>query len=139
MKNRSFITKFNTKGSELTRMHPHSLPQRQSFMGKKLCYMYGRITMVLFILSFSTVIRHSMQTYSQLLQYVHENLLRKHQTLFNRRNIVLLHENARSHSARIMQEKNIGFWMICSTPSIIYTRLCIKYFSSFLFSTKCSE
>ena len=35
--------------------------------------------------------------------------------------------------------KNIGFRLVCSTPSTIFTRPCTKCFPSFLFVTKCSE
>ena len=45
---------FITSGNELTMMNLHRLPQRQSFMEEKLCYLYEGITMVLFILSFYT-------------------------------------------------------------------------------------
>ena len=38
---------FNTKISGLTRLNLHSLPQRQSFMEEKLCYVYGGIILSL--------------------------------------------------------------------------------------------
>ena len=34
---------------------------------------------------------------------------------------------------------NIGFRLVCSTPSTIFIRPCTKWFPSFSFSTKCSE
>ena len=40
------------KGSGLTKMNLHCRSQRQSFMGKKVCSVYGGIITVLFILSF---------------------------------------------------------------------------------------
>ena len=40
---------------------------------------------------FQAIIKHSMLTYSQQLQCVHENLMRKRPTLHKRRNVVLLH------------------------------------------------
>ena len=39
-------------------------PERQSFIEEKLCYVYGGITAELFILSFQTAIKHSIQTYT---------------------------------------------------------------------------
>ena len=47
----------------------------------------------------------NIDLYSKQLQLVHENLIRKCPTLINGRNIVFLHKNISSHSARIMQEK----------------------------------
>ena len=43
---------FNAKSSPFTKMNLSSLLQRESFMKKKLYYMYGGILAVLFILSF---------------------------------------------------------------------------------------
>ena len=59
-----------------------------------------------------------MQTYSQQLQHVHENLRRKHCALINRRNVVLLLENKRPYSARIMQEKisNLDWSVLLYSP-----------------------
>ena len=45
--------------------------------------------------------------YIQQLQRVHQSLLEKLPTLINRKNVVLLHDNARPHTARVTQEK---FW-----------------------------
>ena len=55
--------------------------------------------------------------------------------IVSRRN-VLLHD--RPHSARI-RGKNIGLRLVCSSTSTIFTRPFTKWFSSFSFSTKCSE
>ena len=44
--------------------------------------------------------------YSQQLQRVHENLKKKKSpTFINRRNVMLLHDNKRQHSARTMLDK----------------------------------
>ena len=51
-KNVSFMTMFNTKGSELTKMNPCNLPQKWRLIEEKLFCNYGGISMVLFILSF---------------------------------------------------------------------------------------
>ena len=79
--------------------------------------------------------------YSQQLQHVHKNLLRKRCALGHRRNVVLLLDNnAKPHSVRITQEKKtIGFRLVCSTSFTILTRPCVKWFSSYSFSTKFSE
>ena len=42
-KNVSFMTMFNVKGSELTRMNIHNLPQMWSFMDEKFGCMNGGI------------------------------------------------------------------------------------------------
>ena len=51
-KKRSFMTMFTAKGTGLTGINLHSLPQRWSFMEEKLFCVYGEIITVLFILSF---------------------------------------------------------------------------------------
>ena len=52
MKNGSFMIMFNAKGNGLTRMNLHSQPQSLIIMEQMLWFVYGRITAVLFILSF---------------------------------------------------------------------------------------
>ena len=47
--------------------------------------------------------------YVQQLQRVHQSLLEKRPTLVNRKNVVLLHDNARPHTARVTQE---FFWSL---------------------------
>ena len=47
--------------------------------------------------------------YSQQLQRENENLPRKRFTLIDRRNVVLLYDNTRPHSARITQEKILDY------------------------------
>ena len=85
-----FMTMFNTKGSELTKINLHFLPLRWRFMEEKLCCMYGKITMVLLIFkSLNCNQTLSAALYSQLLQYVHRNLLRKYLTLVNRRKMMI--------------------------------------------------
>ena len=42
--------------------------------------------------------------YVQQLQRVHQSLLEKRPALVNRKNVVLLHDNARPHTARVTQE-----------------------------------
>ena len=44
MKNWSFMTMINTKGSEVITMNLFSLPQRRSFIEEKLWRVYGGIT-----------------------------------------------------------------------------------------------
>ena len=39
----------------------------------------------------------------------------------------------------LWMRKNIGFRLICSSPSTIFSRPCTKWFPSLSFSTKCSE
>ena len=57
-----------------------------------------------------------MQTYSQQLQLLHENLQRKHPTLINMRN-VLLYDNAKPHSARILLKKTLDLdWPVLPHP-----------------------
>ena len=73
--------------------------------------------------------------YSQQRQCVHENLLRKCLTLINRRNIVLLYDNAKPHSARITQEKNIKWSVLPHPPNL--PDVAPSDFHLFFFSTKC--
>ena len=47
--------------------------------------------------------------------------------------------NTRLYSARTTKEENIGFRLVCSMLSTIFTRSCTKWFLPFSFSTKCSE
>ena len=67
------------------------------------CYFSAEMQLVYStaLVNWAATNRHSMPT--QQLQYVHKNL-RKHHALINR-NIVLLYDNERPHTARIMQEK----------------------------------
>ena len=55
----------------------------------------------------------------------------EHPALINRRNVVLLHDNARPLSPRITQKRNVGFRQDGSNPSTIFTRPYTKWFSSF--------
>ena len=50
-KNVSLRKMFNAKGNRLTKMNFHRLLQRWSCMEENLCYVYGGITSVLFLLS----------------------------------------------------------------------------------------
>ena len=63
----------------------------------------------------------------------------KRTAFINRRNVVLLNNNARFNSARITQEKVFVFRLICSIPSTIFSRHSTKWFSSLSFSTKWPE
>ena len=55
--------------------------------------------------------------YLQQLQHVHQSLLEKRPALVNRKNVVLLHDNARPHTARVTQEKNLELgWSVLSHP-----------------------
>ena len=103
-----FMTMFNAKDSWLMRMNLCSLLQKWSFMKEKLWCVYGRITVVLFILSFLNF-SQTLNADFQHLQCVHENL-RKWPALISWRNVVLLHDNPKPHSARIKEEKilNLG-------------------------------
>ena len=59
--------------------------------------------------------------YLYRLQLVNENL-RKHLEQVNKRNVVLLINNASSHSIKNHAEENIGFKLVCSDPSTIFGR-----------------
>ena len=65
---------------------------------------------------------------------MHENHVRKCSTHINGE--TLFRSNTRPCSTRIIQERNIGFKLICSTSSTIP---CTKRFLSFPFSIKYSE
>ena len=59
----------------------------------------------------------NVDLYTQNLQSVHENHLRKHSSLIKRRNVVLLFDYVRSHSARITQEKILDLgWFVLKHP-----------------------
>ena len=89
---------------------------------------YDEITVVLFILIFWTTIRRTMQIYSLHSCNVCMKNLRKWPALLSRRNIVLLLDYA---------GKTIRFKLVHSTPSIIFSRTCTKWFLSCLFFSKC--
>ena len=72
------------------------------------------ITMVLFILSFQTTIRYSMQT-NTLNNCSMKIFKEKRPTLVNRRNIEVLHDNARLYSTKNHVGKNIWFRLVYST------------------------
>ena len=59
--------------------------------------------------------------YVQQLQRIHQSLLKKHPALVNRKNVVLLHDNARPHAARVTYEHVFGAWLACSTSPTILT------------------
>ena len=55
--------------------------------------------------------------YSQQVQCVHVNLLRKRPALVSRRDIVLFHDNTRLHSARITQRRILDLnWSVLPHP-----------------------
>ena len=96
---------------------------------KKLYHVYGRITGVLFLLSFYTKIR--------LILFIAVSCVWKRSVLVCWKNLVLLVDNTRPHSARITQGKNIGWRLFFSTPSTIFTWPCS--ISCFSFLTQSSE
>ena len=127
-KNELLMTMFNEKGSGLTRMNLcsvlHGGASRKK--GYAVC-MAGSPQYFLF-----SVFKRQLDTQcSQHLQRLFKNLLRKRPELVSWRNIVLLHDNTRPHSAMNHAGKDIG--------STIYTRPCNKWFPSFIFSTKSSQ
>ena len=54
-------------------------------------------------------IRHVMLWEFKQLKHIYQSLLEKCLALVNHKNIVLLHDNARPHTARVTQEK---FWSL---------------------------
>ena len=103
-------------------------------MEENLCgvYSWDQHNIFFYFESFNCNQTLNANLYSQQLQSMHENL-RKLPKFINRRNM-LLHDNARPHSARIMQEKILGLgWTVLPDSS------CTKWFPSFLFSTKFFE
>ena len=128
------------KSSGLTRMNIHSLPKRQSFREIRWCCVYSGISAAL--LNFEFLICNqtlNIDLYSQQLQWVHENILRKDAACVNRVNFVLQYDNARPHSARSSQEKKYWIRLVCSTLSNIFARPCTRWFPSFSLSTKWSK
>ena len=122
---------FNTKGNGLTKINLH----RWKFMEENICCM---VRSPLYFEFFNCNQILIADLYSQQLQSVHETLLRKCPTLINRRNIVLLSDYTKTFSKNHAR-KNIGFRLVCSTPSTIFPRPCTKQFPSFSFSIKCTE
>ena len=98
--NRVFMTMVQGKGCKWTRMKFYNLPQRQSFMKEKLWNVYGWITVLLFTFSLNGNQTFNTDLFTQQLQPVHENLLRKRLADVKRSNFVQLSDNA-----RIKQEK----------------------------------
>ena len=87
------MTMFNTLGSGSTHLNLHSIPQRLSSMEEMYGYLYGGITMILFILSFWNVIRCSMQIYTLSSGNMWMKIiLRKGPAIINSKNVVLLHD-----------------------------------------------
>ena len=83
---------------------PRPTPKAELYR-RKLCCIYGGITMALFILSFQIVIR----PYIQQAQRVHENLLRKRHALVNRRNVEYVMETNNKRVVTHRVDKNNGF------------------------------
>ena len=76
------------------------------------------------IFHFELLNRNEMVTadlYVQQLQYVHQSLLEERPALVNRKNVVLLHDNARPHTARVTQEHFLELG--CSTSPTTYLTL----------------
>ena len=89
-KNKSFMTKYNAKGSGLTRMNLCSLSKWRVSWKKNyaLCILGSRQN----YFPWNHNLTLNAYLYSQHLLYVHENLFEN--TPHNRRNIVLLHDDA---------------------------------------------
>ena len=80
----------------------HSLLQMQHFVEEKLCCVYRGITSIVdfeFLICNQTLYT---DLYLQQLQNVHENLMKTCPALIGRRNVVLLHVDARLHSVWFM-------------------------------------
>ena len=57
------------------------------------------------------------EVYAQQLQRVQEKLLEKRPVLVNRKKVILLHDNARPHTAKVTQEKIIELgWSVLPHP-----------------------
>ena len=111
-------------------MNVWSLHQTLSFLKERLCCMYDGITIVSCILSFFTIIKHLVQTYTLNSCNVGMKILenKPHSSIGRP------HSFSKDHAG-----KNTGFRPGCSTPSTIFARSCTKRFLTFLLSTKCSE
>ena len=104
MKNGSFITKFNARGSWLPRMNLLSLHQRRSQMEELCIWWYHRGIIHFEFLNY----RLLMQTWTPNSSSFVDANLRKRLLLDNRRNVELLYENGRPHSRKITREK---YWI----------------------------
>ena len=102
MKNGSFMMMLTAKGSGLTQMNLFSLIQRWSFMEEKLGCVLGGFTTVEFFNCNQTLYA---DLYSQQLQSVYENFLRKRFALVN--------DNTRPYSIRILHD--LG-WSVLPCP-----------------------
>ena len=88
-KNGSFIIIINAKGSGLTQMNLRSLQLRWSFMEENFCFVYGGITVLLFISSFQTVDTQYRLILSTAVVSCTWKSLRKRPTFVNKRNVFL--------------------------------------------------
>ena len=81
-----------------------------------LCVWWDRCS----IIHFKSLSRNETVTadlYVQQLQHVHQSLLKKCPALINRKNVVLLHDNARPHAARVTQEEILELgWSVLPHP-----------------------
>ena len=113
------MTMFNAKGSGLSRMNFYSLPLKRHFMEGKWCCVYGV---------------RSLQYYSFWVFKLWSNIMQTY--TLNRFNVCIKIKEIDPHSSigetlcysvitqgKNHTRKNIEFRLVCSTPSIIFSRL----------------
>ena len=93
------------------------LDPKAELHGRKIRYVWWDCCA---IIHFELLIHNETVTadlYIQQLQLVHQSLLKKRPALVNRKNVVLLHDNARPHAARVTLEKVLELgWPVLPHP-----------------------
>ena len=111
----------------------------QGFVEEKLCCVYDEITSGIIHFKFLNY-WHSIQTYTVNRWNVCTwSLQRKHSSQESIEKCCASAWLCKVIFGKNHTGKNIGFRLIYSSPSTQFIRPCIKWFSSFLFSTKCFQ
>ena len=140
MKNRSFMTSFDAKGSRLTKINLCSLSQRWSVKEEKLCcvcivgsppyYLFWNFKSLLDCLCRLILSKAVMSVWKSS---------PKNAPYLSIGEMLCFSMITQGHTQLESHRKNIGFWLICSTLSTIFSRLCTKWFLYFLLSKKFCE
>ena len=134
------MNSFSRISLKMTKMwlNLYSLSQVGNIREEKLSCVHKR-TAVLFVLIFNRNQTLDAGLYTQKLQHVYGNHLRKRHTLVNKRKKCVSLWKRKAIFSKNLAGKNIGVKLVCCTVSNIFTRPYSKCFPSISFSAECSE